>query len=71
MTNPKPEMPVPAFLAMVESQRAVAGAYYERHMTHVDAMLRGVTQAVEPTGSDALRPDLWKPEHWRWFFRVK
>lgn len=61
----------PAFLRVLDGQRAAAGAYYEKHMTEVDRLMRGEAQAVEPIDRDVLKPELWRGPQWRWFFRVK
>ena len=41
--------------------------WYSAHRLHVNKMLAVNGPQVEPTGSDATRPELWKDIHWRWF----
>lgn len=52
---------------MTEAGKRAARIWYKRHRRHVNDMLREHGPEGEPTGSDAGRPDLWKPMHWRWF----
>lgn len=52
---------------MTHEDNRRAREWYAAHRIHVNAMLRETGPQVEPTGSDAGRPDLWKPMHWRWF----
>lgn len=52
---------------MSPDQDRKAREWYTAHRLHVNTMLRDRGPQVEPTGSDADRPDLWKPMHWRWF----
>lgn len=42
-------------------------AWYAQHGAHVDRLATEFGPVYEPTGSDAYRPELWKPAHWRWF----
>jgi hypothetical protein len=48
-----------------------AREWYEAHKNHVSNLMRQATKrgatGFEPTGSDVIRPDLWKAEHWLWF----
>lgn len=49
------------------SERAMALEWYREHHTHVDRMLaRHVGAAFPPSGSDRIRPELWKSAHWMW-----
>lgn len=52
---------------MIDRHKIAARAWYAEHRLHVNAMLREHGPQVEPTGSDAGRPELWKDLHWRWF----
>lgn len=51
---------------MTEENKARARDWYREHRAHVNKMLREKGPRVEPTGSDAFRPELWKDIHWRW-----
>lgn len=44
-----------------------AREWYRDHRAHVIEMLAKHGPQIEPTGSDARRPELWKDIHWRWF----
>lgn len=58
MYNPRP---------IQEKDKAPAWAWYKQHRSHVDRMLAGCRDsAYPPCGSDCIRPELWKPEHWKW-----
>lgn len=47
-----------------------ARAWYEQHRLHVDRMLVEVEgPGYAPCGSDCIRPELWKAEHWKWLIR--
>ena len=52
---------------MTEADKRAARIFYTQHRRHVNDMLREHGPEREPTGSDAGRPELWKPMHWRWF----
>lgn len=52
---------------MTEADKRAARIWYKDHRRHVNGMLRENGPQVEPTGSDASRPELWKDIHWRWF----
>ncbi len=46
-------------------------AWYAERAAHVDRMIatdNDIIPAIEPAGSDALHPELWKDIHWVWFF---
>ena len=47
---------------------AAARAYYCEHYEHIDSMLEDERYTCPPYGSDFYHPELWSPEHWRWFF---
>lgn len=52
---------------VTESDKVSARAWYEEHRAHVDRMLAADTSpAYPPCGSDCIRPELWKPSHWKW-----
>lgn len=44
--------------------------WFKEHETHVSKMLMGKDSIpeIEPSGSDAANPALWKDIHWAWFF---
>lgn len=52
---------------MTAADRERARQWYSAHRQHVNDMLRDHGPDVEPGGSDAAHPELWKPMHWRWF----
>lgn len=41
--------------------------WYAKHRAHVNKMLSVNGACVEPGGSDAGNPAVWKDIHWRWF----
>lgn len=54
-----------------EKDKVRAWAWYRQHREHVDRMVRlrsplRFCLMYPPSGSDCLRPELWKPSHWRW-----
>lgn len=50
-----------------DSDKAPARAWYEEHRAHVDRMCTAYAgPAYPPSGSDCIRPELWKPAHWKW-----
>ena len=51
---------------MDDANRERARQWYKAHRQHVNDMLREWGPNVEPQGSDATRPEIWKPMHWRW-----
>ena len=47
-------------------------AWYKKHKMHVDKLVEECDgPAYPPCGSDCIRPELWKPNHWKWFIREK
>lgn len=51
-------------------------AWYREHRDHVRRLLKNAFDsrnpaAVKPTGSDLIRPELWKTIHWRWFLEQR
>jgi hypothetical protein len=40
------------------------------HSDHVGRLMDGTRAAYEPSGSDQIRPELWKGAHWNWLFRT-
>ena len=52
---------------MTGDQKERARAWYREHRQHVNRMLVDHGPQIEPSGSDAGRPELWKDIHWRWF----
>lgn len=43
--------------------------WYNTHEKHVTELIRSGDNDYPPSGSDMLKPELWKPAHWRWFFK--
>lgn len=56
---------------MTEADNERARTWYREHRMHVNKMLSTPGTRVEPTGSDAIRPELWKDIHWRWFMTLE
>lgn len=52
---------------LTDDQKAKARVWYGAHREHVNKMLSKHGPQIEPTGSDANRPELWKDIHWRYF----
>lgn len=46
-----------------------AQEYRVDHRKHVDDLISDASGWYAPNGSDLLRPELWKPAHWKWFDR--
>lgn len=44
-----------------------AQKWYREHIKHVDYLMTRAQAKFPPSGSDKLRPELWKPESWLWF----
>jgi hypothetical protein len=57
---------------MGREQMRAAAVWYHEHQKHVEKLITeyGVLgkDSYAPTGSDVIRPELWEPAHWRWFF---
>ena len=45
-----------------------AEGWYEHHAKHVSKLRKIAAASFPPTGPDCSHPELWKPEHWAWFF---
>lgn len=45
-----------------------ASNWNERHKDHVQRIREETSYSYPPSGSDMLRPELWKGAHWNWFF---
>lgn len=47
-----------------------AQEWFKKHESHVCKLITGKHDIpeIEPSGSDAARPELWKDIHWAWFF---
>lgn len=37
------------------------------HREHVDRLVKSAEYCYAPSGSDRLRPELWKEAHWKWY----
>jgi hypothetical protein len=46
---------------------AAAKKWRSEHVEHVKKIEAAASKRTKPTGSDAIRPELWRGEHWRWF----
>lgn len=42
-------------------------AFWDRHPGLVERRLMQAEKQYAPSGSDRIRPELWKPAHWSWF----
>ena len=47
-----------------------ASIWYELHREHVESLILDEKESYPPSGSDCGKPELWKPGHWRWFFKL-
>jgi siroheme synthase len=45
---------------------AKARAWKAEHTAHVERLMSGDPYLYRPTGSDVIRPELWKGAHWNW-----
>ena len=46
--------------------------WYDEHRKHVNSLLLAYSgPRYPPSGSDCLRPELWKPGHWGWLLHVR
>lgn len=57
---------------MNQDDAARGWKWYRQHEAHVHKLAKEEishfgSNAYEPTGSDATRPELWRAPHWRWF----
>jgi hypothetical protein len=52
---------------MTEQDAHRAVEWYKEHKRHVERLIKEARGKFEPSGSDAIRPELWKAEHWFWF----
>lgn len=41
--------------------------FYDKHRNHVNELFNLANGKIEVTKEDSENPELWKPEHWRWF----
>lgn len=44
-----------------------ARIWFNLHTMHVHELIKHAKYPYSPSGSDALHPELWKGEHWRWW----
>lgn len=47
-----------------------AEKWFLEHQGHVVKLIQSTTSSYRPSGYDALRPELWKAAHWRWWFEL-
>jgi len=45
-----------------------AGDWYIDHQDHVDRLMASTTDKFAPSGSDRFHPELWKAQHWKYYF---
>jgi hypothetical protein len=53
--------------AIGEAEVSSAMAWMSEHASHVRGLIADTRMAYPPTGSDRIRPELWKSAHWKWF----
>lgn len=53
-----------------EKDKLCAWRWYEEHRAHVDRLVADCELAYPPSGSDCIRPELWKPNHWKWLLKM-
>ena len=51
---------------MKEHEKENALAWYKKHERHVKKLIN-VAVISYPSSEDIGRPELWKPENWKWF----
>jgi hypothetical protein len=47
-----------------------ASGWYAKHRLHVETLMDDEHTSYQPSGSDCGKPELWKPGHWRWYFKL-
>ena len=40
--------------------------WYVQHRKHVESLIEEAKEAYPPSAEDEKKPELWKPEHWKW-----
>ncbi|MHA2279593.1 MAG: hypothetical protein ACXAC5_01695 [Promethearchaeota archaeon] len=54
-----------------QQDKVRAYVWYEEHKTHVDRLVDTCSgEGYPPCGSDCIRPEVWKPNHWKWLLEV-
>lgn len=54
-----------------QKDKVQAWIWYEQHQNHVDRKVAGCSgQGYPPCGSDCIRPELWKSNHWKWLLET-
>ena len=62
---------IPVTDVLTSNQIKNANRFYKNHKEHVDKIMKETTKSYELSESeDKIRPELWKPEYWRWFFNI-
>lgn len=49
---------------LTKAEIKAALEWYDHHEDHVMRLMNHI--CIRPTGSDIIRPELWKGAHWRW-----
>lgn len=57
--NPQPFQP--------ERDVEPAKKWYNEHKEHVEKLVAQLGPGYPPSGSDCVKPELWKEDHWKWF----
>ena len=52
---------------MNEDELENALAWYRKHENHVRGLINLASATYPPSTEDIGRPELWKPEQWKWF----
>ena len=55
----KPELTTEQFIK--------ADLWRHKHKLHVHTIIKNIKHGYKPSLEDINHPELWKPEHWRWF----
>ena len=43
--------------------------WYSEHKEHVDKLMSTAEYGYVPSDEDYNNPELWKPQHWNWYFK--
>lgn len=60
-----PETTIPA------SAIEAAKKWRSKHFTHVLSLVVRGDATYPPSGSDVIRPELWKASHWKWLQEIE
>lgn len=54
-------------MELTKKQRKRVIDYYMRHSEHVLELFYSAEGNYPPSEEDVNSPELWKPEHWKWY----